>query len=230
MMQKRVFSREFKLDVVRQIASGQKRPIQVRREYSLDESMLSRWCKEYRERGEDAFLPKEPGEKTQEYLEKKRAWDRSYYQRHKIQRQAANYGKRTKLFQYIQQIKANASCVYCGENHPATLQFHHRDPSQKEFNIGEFVPRRLGGIDKLKKEIEKCDIVCANCHLKQHYYLGRRQSRVTIEPIADQFARAEEELTPTQNEELAHAIVNNYFPEGIDFASLSDEFYDSPEQ
>jgi hypothetical protein len=81
-----------------------------------------------------------------------------------------------------------------------------------------------------KKEIEKCDIVCANCHLKQHYYLGRRQSRVTIEPIADQFARAEEELTPTQNEELAHAIVNNYFPEGIDFASLSDEFYDSPEQ
>jgi len=230
MTQKRIHSREFKLDVVRQIASGQKRPIQVRLEYSLDESMLSRWCKEYRERGEDAFLPKEPGEKTQEYLEKKRAWDRSYYQRHKIKRQAANYGKRTKLFQYLQQVKAKARCVYCGEDHPATLQFHHRDPSQKEFNVSEFVTRNLGSIDKLNKEIEKCDVVCANCHLKYHYYHSHRQSRVTIESIANQLERAEQELIPTLEEELAHAIVNNYFPEGIDIAYLTDEFYNGLEQ
>ena len=229
-MQKRVFSREFKLDVVRQIARGQKRPIQVRREYSLDESMLSRWCKEYRERGEDAFLPKDPGKKTQEYLERKRAWDRDYYQRHKIERQAANYGRRTKLFQYLQQVKANASCVYCGENHPATLQFHHRDPSQKEFNIGEFVTRQLGGMEKLKKEIEKCDIVCANCHLKYHYYHSRRQPRVAFEPIANQFEKAEEELLPLQDEEPARIVVNDCFPESINISHLTDELYNGLKQ
>lgn len=54
-MQKRVHSREFKLDVVRQIATGQKRPAQACREYSLAESVLSRWRKEYQERGEAAF-------------------------------------------------------------------------------------------------------------------------------------------------------------------------------
>jgi len=54
-MQKRVHSREFKLDVVRQIATGQKRPAQACREYGLAESVLSRWRKEYQERGEAAF-------------------------------------------------------------------------------------------------------------------------------------------------------------------------------
>ena len=42
-MQKRMHSREFKLDVVRQIASGRKRPAHVCREYGLAESVLSRW-------------------------------------------------------------------------------------------------------------------------------------------------------------------------------------------
>ena len=54
-MQKRMHSREFKLEVVRQIATGQKRPAQVCRDYGLADGMLWRWRKEYRERGETAF-------------------------------------------------------------------------------------------------------------------------------------------------------------------------------
>lgn len=56
-MQKRIHSRELKLEIVRQIATGQKRPAQVCREYGLAESVLSRWRKEYQERGEAAFQP-----------------------------------------------------------------------------------------------------------------------------------------------------------------------------
>ncbi len=56
-MHKRVHSREFKLEIVRQIATGQKRPAQVCREYGLAESVLSRWRKDYQERGEAAFQP-----------------------------------------------------------------------------------------------------------------------------------------------------------------------------
>lgn len=51
----RTFSRDFKLEVVRQLAEGQKRPAQVCREYELADSVLSRWRKEYAERGEAAF-------------------------------------------------------------------------------------------------------------------------------------------------------------------------------
>jgi transposase len=49
---------------VRQIATGQKRPAQVCREYGLAESVLSRWRKAYQERGEAAFQAMQEGEAT----------------------------------------------------------------------------------------------------------------------------------------------------------------------
>jgi transposase-like protein len=55
----RVHSREFKLSVVRQVVSGEKRPAQVCREHQLAESLLLRWRKEYEARGEAAFAPPE---------------------------------------------------------------------------------------------------------------------------------------------------------------------------
>jgi transposase len=60
MMPGRVHTWEFKLQVVRQIASGEKRPAQVCREYQLANSLLARWRAEYAERGEVAFTPRVP--------------------------------------------------------------------------------------------------------------------------------------------------------------------------
>ena len=58
----RTFTREFKIEVVRQLVNGEKRFAQLCREHSLDQSVLARWRQEYRERGENAFAPKQPAE------------------------------------------------------------------------------------------------------------------------------------------------------------------------
>ena len=58
----RPHSREFKLMVVRQVVTGEKRPAQVCREHNLDESVLLRWRKEYDACGEAAFTPREGAE------------------------------------------------------------------------------------------------------------------------------------------------------------------------
>ena len=58
-MRGRAFSREFKLEIVQQLASGAKRPAQVCREHHLAETVLLRWRREYEERGEAAFTPRE---------------------------------------------------------------------------------------------------------------------------------------------------------------------------
>ena len=60
MAQGRVHSREFKLSVVRQVATGERRPAQVCREHGLAESLLLRWRHEYEARGEAAFTPRQP--------------------------------------------------------------------------------------------------------------------------------------------------------------------------
>jgi transposase len=56
----RTHSREFKLELMHQLASGAKRPAQVCREHGLANSVLSRWRHEYAERGEAAFAPRTP--------------------------------------------------------------------------------------------------------------------------------------------------------------------------
>ncbi len=53
----RTFNREFKLAVVREVASGEKRPAQACREHGLAEGLLLRWRREYEARGEAAFAP-----------------------------------------------------------------------------------------------------------------------------------------------------------------------------
>ncbi len=57
-MSGRTFTREFKIDIVRQITSGEKRVAQMCREHGLAESLVNRWRKEVRERGEAAFSSK----------------------------------------------------------------------------------------------------------------------------------------------------------------------------
>jgi len=59
-MRGRPHSREFKLSIVRQLASGEKCPAQVCREHNLAASMVARWRQEYDLRGEAAFAPVEP--------------------------------------------------------------------------------------------------------------------------------------------------------------------------
>lgn len=56
-MRGRTFSQEFKLEVVRQVASGEKRPSQICREHQLAESLLLRWRRQYEAYGERAFTP-----------------------------------------------------------------------------------------------------------------------------------------------------------------------------
>jgi transposase-like protein len=61
----RNYSRQFKLDCVRQVATGQKRPAQLCREHGLAQSVLLHWRKEYEARGEAAFTEKQPSSREE---------------------------------------------------------------------------------------------------------------------------------------------------------------------
>src|SRR6266480_2389018 len=73
------------------------------------------------------------------------------------------------------QLKATLECARCRENHPTTLQFHHCDPQKKDFNLSEAV-REGYSIERIKKEVAKCTVLCANCHAKS-ITSGRGETR-----------------------------------------------------
>lgn len=58
-------------------------------------------------------------------------------------------------------------CVHCG-NHfpPVALDFHHVDPSQKDFSIAQLWNQSE---ERLRAEAEKCILLCACCHRIHHH-------------------------------------------------------------
>lgn len=64
-------------------------------------------------------------------------------------------------------IKAERGCLVCGEHEPACLDFHHRDPAHKHFQLGE-ASQGLIAVGRVMAEVLKCDVLCSNCHRKWH--------------------------------------------------------------
>lgn len=57
-------------------------------------------------------------------------------------------------------------CVHCGwRGNQAALQFHHTDPKEKDFIIGNVANKKW---DVIRAELDKCVLLCANCHAIEH--------------------------------------------------------------
>jgi hypothetical protein len=63
-------------------------------------------------------------------------------------------------------LDAKVPCK-CGEDHPACLDFHHRDPSTKSFCPNEGIKKCVKP-SLMIEELAKCDVLCSNCHRKEH--------------------------------------------------------------
>jgi len=76
-----------------------------------------------------------------------------------------------KLWEY-----KGSMCKGCGENEdiPALYDLHHRNPEEKEVGIS----RILGLFDNweaIKTEADKCDLLCATCHRREHHRLSKEK-------------------------------------------------------
>ena len=67
-----------------------------------------------------------------------------------------------KHYVWLSEYKRGGGCARCGIKDPRVLDFHHKKGEDKLFTIGGF--RREVGFGKLQGEIDKCEVVCANCH------------------------------------------------------------------
>lgn len=106
---------------------------------------------------------------------KQREASRRYYEANKDKMKerakSVTIRRRTELRRMILGHLLEHPCVDCGESDPIVLEFDHRDPAEKSFNIGDGVGRAYG-TERIKAEITKCDVRCANCH--------RRRTRATV--------------------------------------------------
>lgn len=110
-------------------------------------------------------MPRKDPDKAREYhaAYMKEVW----YPKNKAKH--ISYVRRNKLrvAEFLDSYKRERSCVDCGfsgKDFPHILDFDHLEGgSTKKFTIGSW-SRAVLSISAIEKEIEKCELVCANCH------------------------------------------------------------------
>ena len=67
--------------------------------------------------------------------------------------------------QFLIEFFATHPCADCGETDPVVLEFDHVNAENKRFEIGAALAYRAW--ETILEEIEKCEVVCANCHRRR---------------------------------------------------------------
>ena len=100
--------------------------------------------------------------------ENRLAFSRKWYQNNKEQQAQIVTKRKRELSEWLLSIKMASHCCKCTEDHPACLEFHHRNPKDKELEISTMVARGMSKF-RIGREITKCEIICSNCHRKLHW-------------------------------------------------------------
>ncbi|SEQ79568.1 homing endonuclease associated repeat-containing protein [Natrinema salaciae] len=90
--------------------------------------------------------------------------------------------RRSRLRSWLNTQKRERGCSRCGVDTAACLDFHHVDETTKEMAVGRMVTYGYGK-DALRAEIEKCDVLCANCHRTVHHSRPERERRQWIHDL-----------------------------------------------
>lgn len=125
--------------------------------------MICSKCKIDKNDSEFAFRFISKGKKLSNCKQCQKQYARNHYLKNKEKvKKQVNYNKnklKHKFYDYLQ----DKFCIRCGNSDIRVFEFDHRESSTKKETISKMVSECHSWINILK-EIEKCDILCANCH------------------------------------------------------------------
>ena len=103
-----------------------------------------------------------------DFYPKKQAKTRQYCYECYPEEYAINGGALRRLIKQWALEYKGSKCIKCGyDKCIAALELHHRNMNEKEFSISD---RNIKlNWEEIKKELDKCDVLCANCHREEHY-------------------------------------------------------------
>lgn len=92
---------------------------------------------------------------------------KQHYNENKLSYLNKNERHRKERREWLSEFKEDLECQVCGESESCCLDFHHRNPKEKDFVIAVAM-NNCYSKNRILQEIEKCDVVCSNCHRKIH--------------------------------------------------------------
>jgi len=95
-------------------------------------------------------------------------YQRKYYSARKAQALERNRRRKKNARRFLWDRKREQPCVQCGESDIRCLDFHHRGDERKAAGLA-LLATNGAAIRTLERELEKCIVLCKNCHAKEHF-------------------------------------------------------------
>jgi hypothetical protein len=125
-------------------------------------------CKELKDEEEFSWRWKELGIKDDYCKSCRKEYNREYFngsakERHLAQVRERKQAAREFAREYVLNYLATHPCETCGEKDIRVLEFHH--VGDKDNTVSKMVGEGYA-VDRIQKELDKCQVLCANCHRK----------------------------------------------------------------
>jgi protein-arginine kinase activator protein McsA len=128
---------------------------------------LCKYCEETKPIEEFPFTNKQEITRSKKCNSCHKKYKQDYYRKNRdatITRSKANNKiVKHRNIEFVFQYLLLHPCVDCGEKDPIKLEFDHRDSSEKEAGVAVLLQGNTP-LDKIQREIAKCDVRCSNCH------------------------------------------------------------------
>ncbi len=102
--------------------------------------------------------------------DKVRASRRKWYANNKRHAIEKVQQRQREIYDWFQQFKSTLKCEgeNCEQTHPATLTFHHLNPSEKDIDLCR-ASHDGWSKERIMEEVKKCKVLCFNCHAIVHW-------------------------------------------------------------
>lgn len=112
-------------------------------------------------------MPYKDNKKNKEY---QRKYQKEWYKKNKTAHIATARKNKIahvkKMSKFANNYKALRGCCKCPENDPVCLDFHHTEDN-KDIHVSVAIQKGWSQ-KRIQKEIDKCVVICSNCHRKLH--------------------------------------------------------------
>lgn len=119
--------------------------------------------------------PEKHKEWVENNKEKKKITDDRWRSKNKQKIREINRKRQLEGMQFLNEYKEKHGCAVCGETNPIILEFHHKNPAEKKYNVTQYYLHSRGA---MLKEIAKCDVLCANHHRIADFDRRRKERSV----------------------------------------------------
>jgi len=137
-------------------------------------------CKDIEKRRE--YQKKHYSENSKKINKVRKRWrknnpdkQKKYYEKYRERKLKIDKQRREERGEFIDDYKLSKGCAICGYKKCASaLVFHHDNNKDKEFDVSTVV-KYGGNLNKIKNEINKCRVLCSNCHAELHVKLRKKE-------------------------------------------------------